>query len=322
MIGAIITVDRNAGCGELRACVSSRFAGVAARGSMRARELAVERRQRQRDLGEPALRHRRQDVDVARHQRRFRDDADRDDWRATAPRRICAHDAPLPLDRLIGIGVGADRDRARLVARRGELLLQKLRGVGLGEQLRLEIEPRRKPHIGVRRPREAVGAAVLAAAIGVDRAVEGNVGRLVAGDDLARLLDLHLGAERRQLLERAPFVVEGLARLRLVAAGDVGLRAAPVPAVLDDVRLRRPARPAPPPARRALREAAIRFVRFGSACAGNNSCFGTNQERIREGEGSCVSTRFGIRPVPRRRSRPARARRGQPFARPRPARIS
>ena len=115
-----------------------------------------------------------------------------------------------PLDRLVGIGVGADRDGPRLVAGLGQLLLQQLRRVRLDEQLRFEIEPGRQPHVGVRRPGEAVGAAVLAAAIGVDRAVEGDVGRLVAGDDLARPLDLHLGLERRQLLERAPAVVEGL----------------------------------------------------------------------------------------------------------------
>jgi septum formation inhibitor-activating ATPase MinD len=53
---------------------------------------------------------------------------------------------------------------------------------------------------------------MLAAAIGIDRTVEGDVGRLVAGDDGARLLDLHLGLERRQLLERVPAVVEDMPR--------------------------------------------------------------------------------------------------------------
>src|SRR5208337_4013513 len=58
----------------------------------------------------------------------------------------------------------------------------------LGEQLAFEVEPGRKPHVRVGRPCEAIEAAVLAAAIRVDRAVEGNVGRIVAGDDAPRLL--------------------------------------------------------------------------------------------------------------------------------------
>ena len=42
-----------------------------------------------------------------------------------------AHDFPLALDRLIGIGVGADRDHARFVILRRQFLFQKLRRVGL-----------------------------------------------------------------------------------------------------------------------------------------------------------------------------------------------
>ena len=86
---------------------------------------------------------------------------------------------------------------------------------------------------------------MLAAAIGVDRAVEGDVRRLVAGDDPARLLDLHVGLQRRQLFERAPVVVEGLDDLRLVAAGDVGLRATPRRRSATISELLRPVRPAP-----------------------------------------------------------------------------
>ena len=91
-----------------------------------------------------------------------------------------------PLDRLIGIGVGADRDGARHVAGRRQFALQQFRRIGLREQLGFEIEARRQAEIGVGRPREAIDAAMLAAAIGIDRAVEGNVGRVVAGDDGAR----------------------------------------------------------------------------------------------------------------------------------------
>ena len=40
--------------------------------------------------------------------------------------RIAAGDAEAPLDRLVGIGVGAERDGLRLVARRAQLLLEEL----------------------------------------------------------------------------------------------------------------------------------------------------------------------------------------------------
>ena len=45
-----------------------------------------------------------------------------------------AHDLPLALDRLIGIGVGADRDHARFVILRSQFLFQKLWRVRRGEQ--------------------------------------------------------------------------------------------------------------------------------------------------------------------------------------------
>jgi hypothetical protein len=53
--------------------------------------------------------------------------------------------------------------------------------------------------IGVRRPGEAIDAAVLAAAIGVDRAVKADVGRVVAGQDRLGMLD----GDRRPALRNA-----------------------------------------------------------------------------------------------------------------------
>ena len=135
------------------------------------RQRGIERRHGERDLGEPALRHRPQNVDVALDERRFGDDADR-----MIGRRQHFEDRthrPIgPLDRLIGIGIGADGDRARLVARRRQFALQQLRRAAFHEQLGFEIEPRRQAHIGMCRPRETIDAAVLAAAIGIDRAIE------------------------------------------------------------------------------------------------------------------------------------------------------
>ena len=106
---------------------------------------------------------------------------------------------------------------ARLVGAAGEGLAQALGGVDLGDDPRLEVEARREVEVAVRRPGEAVDAAVLAAAVGVDREVEGEVGRVVAGEDrLDPLLD-HRRLRRQpllggRLLERAPAVVVALAR--------------------------------------------------------------------------------------------------------------
>ena len=145
-----------------------------------------------------------------------------------------AHDLPLALDRLIGIGVGADRDHARLVILRRQFLFQKLRRVGLGEQFRFEVEPRRQPEKGMGRPRKTIDAAMLAAPVGIDRTVEADIGRIVAGDDLSRGIQRDRGLERRQFIEALPAVIERDARFGLEAAAGVGLRAAATPPLALD----------------------------------------------------------------------------------------
>ena len=173
----------------------------------RPRQIAVERRHRQRHLDQPALRHGREEIEIAQDQRGFGDDRDR----VIGLRQNLqnsAHDAMLAFDRLVGIGVGSDRDDLGLVIRRGQFALQHLRGVVLDEQAAFEIEPRRQAEKSVRRPRETIDAAVLATAIGVDAAFECNVGGIVARDDCFRLFMRDLRPERRQVVERAPAVVD------------------------------------------------------------------------------------------------------------------
>ena len=110
---------------------------------------------------------------------------------------------PIPrLDRLVGIRIGPHRNRLGAVFGFGQRGAQQIRRVGLGEEPGLEIQPWRQVVIGMRGPREAVNAAVLAAAIGVDRPVEGHVGRLVEAEDRLRVL---LGNLRAQFHRRAPF---------------------------------------------------------------------------------------------------------------------
>src|SRR5690606_8453971 len=103
-----------------------------------------------------------------------------------------------------------------------------------GEQLAFEIEPRRQAHVRVGGAREAVGAAMLAAAIRVDRAVERNIRRLIPRDDPPGLLLLYLCLERRQQIERPPAIVRRVTGERLKAAGAVALRAPPTTPVRVD----------------------------------------------------------------------------------------
>ncbi len=57
--------------------------------------------------------------------------------------------------------------------------------------------------IGVGRARITIDAAMLAAPIGVDRLVEGNVRRAVVADDRARMVERHMGLERWQFVRIA-----------------------------------------------------------------------------------------------------------------------
>src|SRR5205809_125896 len=88
---------------------------------------------------------------------------------------------------------------------------------GSSEVTEFEIKPRRQTEIGMRRPRKAVDAAMLAAAIGIDGAVEADVGGIIARDHLSRGVDLDRCLEGRQLLQALPAIVEGDARLGLVS---------------------------------------------------------------------------------------------------------
>src|SRR5215203_5763280 len=55
---------------------------------------------------------------------------------------------------------------------------------------------------GMGRPREAIDAAVLAAAKSVDRTVEANVRRAVAGKDRLGMLDRDCGSPARNAVQR------------------------------------------------------------------------------------------------------------------------
>ena len=109
-----------------------------------ARQFAVERRHRERDLGQSLGRHRPENVEIAQNQRRFGDDGD---WMIGVGENLQdrAHDAMLTLDWLVGIGIGADGDGFRLVMDRRQFAPQQVRGVVLDGQAALEIKPGDRP---------------------------------------------------------------------------------------------------------------------------------------------------------------------------------
>ena len=190
------------------------------------RQAAVEGGHRDADLSQSLFGHRRQDVDVAQHQGRLGDDADRVVVVAQHLENL-AGDALVALDRLIRIGVGAHGQHRALVAALAELLGQQLRRIGLVEQARFEIETRRQAEIGMGRPGEAVDAAMLAAAIGVERAVERHIGRSVARDHRAAGIRRQGGAQHgRRLVGAAPAVIHRMAGMGFEPARPVADRTA------------------------------------------------------------------------------------------------
>jgi hypothetical protein len=98
----------------------------------------VERRHRHEDLHQIEACQRLQQIDVALDEGGLGHDAHRmpglgEHFEDTAG------EAEFALDRLIGVGVGAEHDRRTPVARRPELPPQQRGGLGLGEQAALEV---------------------------------------------------------------------------------------------------------------------------------------------------------------------------------------
>src|SRR5258706_12431898 len=82
---------------------------------------------------------------------------------------------------------------------------------------------------------KTVAATLLRAGVWVDRTVEADMGRVVAGNDLAGGIDRDRGLERRrQFVEALPAVVECEPRLSFETAAGVGLRAAAAPPLALD----------------------------------------------------------------------------------------
>src|SRR5258708_26746346 len=86
-------------------------------------------------------------------------------------------DAEPTLDRLIGIGIAAERERFAAVPLFAQLGREQSRSLRLVEEAALEIEARRQAEIGMARPRLARKAALLPAAGPGDPAFQADIRR-------------------------------------------------------------------------------------------------------------------------------------------------
>ena len=187
-------------------------------------EVAVQRRDADEHGAQVFFGHGREQVEVALHQRGFGDDGERVFVRGQYLQNL-ARDAQFALDRLVRIGIAAQRNRADPVARVAQFLFQQPRRLRLGDQTCLEIEARRQAEVGMARARITVDTAVLATAIRIDGLRERDVGRVVARDDRARGIHADGGFEwRRRLLGAVPAVVCRFMHIRLEASVGIGHR--------------------------------------------------------------------------------------------------
>ncbi len=180
---------------------------------------------------QPTCRHALQDVEIAQYAGGFRDDA----YRMAEAVQHLQHRARQPqraVDGLVWVGVGPQRHRPCDVAGFAQLALEQRGDVGLEHDLRLEIEAGRIAEIGVAGPGVAVDAAMLAAAIGIDRAVEADVRAAVPTDGGLAVVPGQCRWQRRQVrqlgADRGPPVVEGHRRMAVIAHSRVVCRAAAV----------------------------------------------------------------------------------------------
>src|SRR5437879_3656931 len=126
------------------------------------------------------------------------------------------------LERLIRVGVGAERDGFADITGPRQLRFQHLAGIRLVEQARLEIEPRRQTHIRVARAGVAEHTSMTASSIGIDRLLEGNVRRIVRCDDATGAIGLDDRGEGVGVVLQIPPVVDGFETLVLEGARGIG----------------------------------------------------------------------------------------------------
>lgn len=177
---------------------------------------AIQGGERYGHVGQVAPRQGRQQVDVALDEGRFGDHAE-------GMGKLAQHldegagQAEAALHRLVGIGIDAEGNGGAAVAGPGQFLPQQCRGVRLVKQAALEVQPRRQAEPGVAGAGETIHTAVLTAAVGIEGAVEGDVGRVVVIDHRATAVHQQFGVQRFRLFQAAPAVVHRYAAVFRIA---------------------------------------------------------------------------------------------------------
>lgn len=123
-------------------------------------EFVVQRGEADRYAHQALLGQRYQQIEVAQHQRAIGDDVHRVAEAQQHLQRL-ARQPLLAFQRLVGVGIDAQGDRLGYIARLAQFGLQAFGKVGLGDQPRFEIDPRREVPVGVAGSRKAVNADVL-----------------------------------------------------------------------------------------------------------------------------------------------------------------
>lgn len=106
-----------------------------------------------------------------------------------------ACDAEVALDGLVGIGDAAEDDGLAAPGGASEFATEEIGGVVLGEEAGFEVEAGGEAEVLVAWSCVAVDAPVLAAAVGVEGPVEGEVGGIDAVEDGAGVVGLDGGGE-------------------------------------------------------------------------------------------------------------------------------
>ncbi len=175
---------RHPGAGQLTDRPDPFPAGAGARLQL-VLQAVVQRGHGYRHRGPPLPRHRRDQIQVAQHQAAFGDQAERVPAFAEHLQNLPG-DAPFALDRLVGVGGGADHQGRTAIGGFAQCFPQHFGGVVLAEDLALEILPWGQVHIGMVGARETVDATMLTTPVRVQAGREMNIRTVVAGNDRAR----------------------------------------------------------------------------------------------------------------------------------------
>lgn len=218
----------DAGVRELADCLEA-TGGRAGAGFHGAGEHGVERGDGEPDADQVALGEALQEVDILHNSSRLGDDG-AGVLEAFEDFEHGAGEAERALDGLVGVGVGAECEGGGLVAGLSELLFEEGGDIGLVDEAGFEIEAGGVAEEGVAGAGVAIDAAVFAAAIGVDRAIEADVRAVVPGDRGAGVIAFEGGGQGRKgefvAGKEGPAVVRAGGGLVVVTAGGVGYGAA------------------------------------------------------------------------------------------------